>query len=102
MFSAVASAANVALLDGALQVQEHVSGFALYDSPCFRERIFPFSVHVYQTGAWCVTRALIGYSRSYILLNMIFLIIVCSKVIIMFTATFHEVWNSALLHIYKW
>ena len=39
--SAVASAPNVTLPDGAVRVQEHAAGSALNDSTCFRECIFP-------------------------------------------------------------
>ena len=39
--SAVASAANVTLPDGAVRVQEHAAGSAINFSPCVRECFLP-------------------------------------------------------------
>ena len=39
--SAVSSAANITLLDGALRVQEHAAWSAFNDSSCLRKRVFP-------------------------------------------------------------
>lgn len=39
-FAASVSAATVALLKGALRIQEHATRSALHGAPCFRERVF--------------------------------------------------------------